>query len=81
MVVGSTEAVASFIYKLISVPYLHFSAIHVVCTGGAERIWINTDASREYHPDWLQHLHLLNGATHFSSDLAEINREESEIIR
>jgi hypothetical protein len=31
-------------------------------------------------PDWLQHLHLLNGATHFSSDLAEINRDESEII-
>ena len=46
VVVGSTEAVASFIYKLISVPYLHFSAIHVVCTGGAERIWVNTASSR-----------------------------------
>lgn len=80
VVVGSTEAVASFVYKLISVPYLHFSAIHVVCTGGAERIWVNTAASREYPPDWLQHLHLLNAINFFEADLAEINREEDEII-
>ena len=80
VVVGNTEGIASFLYKLISVPYLHFSALHVACEGGAERIWVNTAACREHMPDWLQHLHLLNGATHFSSDLAEINRDESEII-
>ena len=80
VVVGSTEAVASFIYKLISVPYLHFSAIHVVCTGGAERIWVNTASSREYHPDWLQHLHLLNAANYFEADLAEIERDEAQIV-
>ncbi|OHT01337.1 hypothetical protein TRFO_07565 [Tritrichomonas foetus] len=80
VVVGSTEAVSSFVYKLISVPYLHFSAIHVVCTGGAERVWVNTAASREYSPDWLQHLHLLNAVNFFEADLAEIERDEAQII-
>lgn len=80
VVIGSTEAVASFVYKLISVPYLHFSALHIVCTGGAERVWVNTAASKEYPPDWLQHLHLLNAVNFFEADLAEIERSEDQII-
>lgn len=80
IVVGSTEGVSAFIYKLISVPYLYFSAIHVVCTGGSERVWVNTAASREYSPDWLQHLHLLNGVNFFEAELNEIEREEDQII-
>lgn len=79
IMVGSTEGVSSFLYKLMSVPYLYFSALHVVCDGGAERIWVNTSSCREYMPDWLQHLHLLNGATHFSSSLSKIDREKSHI--
>ena len=80
VIVGSTEGVASFVYKLISVPYLHFSAIHVVCTGGADRIWVNTSCCREYPPDWLQHLHLINGLHFFEADLAEIERENDQIV-
>jgi hypothetical protein len=80
VIVGSTEGVASFVYKLISVPYLHFSAIHVVCTGGADRVWVNTAGCCEYNPDWLQHLHLLNSVHFFEAELAEINRDEAQII-
>lgn len=79
VIVGNTEGVASFLYKLISVPYLHFSALHVVCEGADERIWVNTYACREYMPDWLQHIHLLNGATFFNHSLKSINRPDSTI--
>jgi len=79
-IVGSTEGISSFLYKLVSVPYLHFSALHVVCTGGAQRVWVNTAACREYSPDWLKHLHLLNSATFFESDLVSIIREDNQII-
>ncbi|KAH0793708.1 cilia- and flagella-associated protein [Histomonas meleagridis] len=80
VIVGSTEGVSSFIYKLISVPYLYFSSIKVVCTGGNERVWVNTASSAEYQPDWLQHLHLLNAVEFLEADLAEIERDESQII-
>ena len=80
VIVGSTEGVASLVYKLISVPYLHFSAIHVVCTGGADRIWVNTSCCREYPPDWLQHLHLINALHFFEADLAEIEKDDDRII-
>jgi hypothetical protein len=80
VVVGSTEGVSAFIYKLISVPYLHFSAIHIVCTGGSERVWVNTASCREYAPDWLQHVHLLNSAHFFEADLNEIDRAEGQIV-
>ena len=80
VIVGSTEGVSTLVYKLISTPYLHFSAIHVICTGGAERIWVNTASCREHSPDWLQHLHLLDGVSFFESDLSEIQRDEHQII-